>query len=624
MIKNLKKVVIFGAFCVASLIAKGEMTFTANGGQSVLYVHTGDEVIFEKKEMFDVKPSERHSKMNGYGTVLEDGRVWIAEPGIHVFEYSVGWPKKKNEDGQSGGWISKQVIVVVDGDKIRQDEFRHPGLSLTQDMIHRIKHNIKISDHPMAKSYKGLINSANKSVDWDPIDKIPENYVMIPRKTQFWDHFTGMLFTLAKAWVISGDQKYADACIRDINAWVTKNREITGGDYANLHFTNSNQGFIEAAELLKYYRDENGKGSGWKEEDIAKWDRYFKEVWVPMVKSWPGFGNSPFEGQNQNLNVIKSIMSTAIHGNFRPMYNLSTKRMFKNKNYYDNDMELHGMKGINYVVQSIGSLTHPGEIMELNRYGVGHPDMTHANMCVAPITLMANILWHQKGYTKYYNFYGWKAEIDSVPRLVSMVKFMADAGLVNEGLIKKGDWFVDDTSKIGVKYTRVPKGKKVVFGKEFTTMAMSQLYDHYQCELKGKWKLDTAYIRVASPYKVGKSLLFTGLHDDWETPDTANGAGTEFGGNVVAINENYKGLSKTFNHSNISVKMINGSNLKVSLASSGKDAVLKLYNLTGRELLSANIRGSKTVSLKGLNSGLFVVKIVDSESNSLIKKIMVK
>ena len=266
--------------------------------------------------------------------------------------------------------------------------------------------------------------------------------------------------------------------------WCTSNNIDV---YPYLHYTNRFDAWIQAAELLKYYKGHGG--SGWNKSDVAKFDKYVRNVMVPMTLAWAGNFGSLYATQNQPLNVEKARMMAGIYLNDEALFQNGYDWMFESNigNRYGS-LKYKGVLEKNYVSIFEMSFGPEGEVMGINR------DEGHMNMCVGTIQKVADILWHQKGYVEGYDIYDLKVGDDKTPRFFQSIGWLSKAAL--EGGAK--------TSNIG--NVTIGKGKLLNF---------EQIYNHYHYRLKDQYVLPSSFIKyVREQREKGNGGIDALLHAD--------------------------------------------------------------------------------------------------------------
>ncbi len=625
--KDLKIILLsFMLLCTGTLFAQNyNVNLTANGGKTVVYAEPDDEITFEISENIP-GPTTRNVFFLDYVNInWQDGHKWKATPGIHMVRRYIRWlantPTSVVEDNDATqDFMHKWVVIIVeDPNGVNLDEFRHPGLEATASQLEQIQQNVLINGHPMRTAWQSFRNTANGYLNYTPNGMDTLNMAGFNKvyRNQ-WDKDGKALYRLSLAWAISGDNRYADKAIEILNDWSYKNKALRTtytSQYAFLHQTHCYGLWINGAELLRYYKGKNNVSSGWSDVDIAQWDKYFREVFAPMTMGWGGHGNGVWGGQNQNLNVYKSRMMAAIHANNRGMFDAASYLMFTNQRAFAENQAVHGKATITYVEQSIGSVNHFGEVMEISRNDVTKPDWGHASMCTSTITQMANFLWHQKGYINENDFYGLVIDNNPKPRLLHMIDWLTDFSITGGPYTKQqfesdgdavnsiGTIVTNGTGAIRSKYNQ-----KVIARTDRYTAWAQQYYNHYNYVMGNVNPISVGWANVAQNGggSVNDRLLFSRLNDGWVDPDTLK----------VTVDQNTKATISINPSSNIS----EGEGVIVTFGGTSDGTIISsIVKLDGA--IQNWTSGSTWVAVAGQHT--FQVTVTDDKGGMVTKSVTV-
>ncbi|UAY56043.1 alginate lyase family protein [Arachidicoccus terrestris] len=155
--------------------------------------------------------------------------------------------------------------------------FKHPGLLLSQKDFDRIKTKVNASASPWIEGWNKLITNTHAQTNYtpNPVDTLirggssreqpkPDNY-----SRAFND--VAAAFQLAVRWKITGDDSYAEAAIKILNAWAAKCKAISGDSNTALAGGIYGYQFANAGEILRDY-------SGWKQEDFEAFKQFMLNV----------------------------------------------------------------------------------------------------------------------------------------------------------------------------------------------------------------------------------------------------------------------------------------------------------------------------------------------------------
>ena len=581
----------------------------ANDHQTLLYVNSGDTVIIHKKDSLPEdgpRINRRDFQMNCERiTWPEVDHKWVATPGIHVVRRYIRY---YTSDGKEHG-IMKVIKIIVDSTPT-PNAFRHPSLLVTASELKRISHNIQIDGHPMKKAWPKYKSSVAGQLNWN--FTVPDSI----KKINILDKYTWVISGMAVVWAITGEQKYADKGIELLNELSYNVKYVTPG-WDWLHFTHVCQGIFYGADILKYYKGKDGNGSGWSDADIDLFDNFLREKLSPLIFGWPGFANGVFHAQNQNLNIYKARLMTGIYLNDTATFNEAYWFLFERKRTFGNAAsKVHGKDSINFFEQVIGSKLHPGELMELNRgskdsLGVIHTDYGHAKMCAKSISIIAELLWHQRGYIgDRYNMYGMESHGSGKPAIAALMEYLSRSIYDKNGNPYSADLagVKQSPDSIGVPLSKWPGFRWVAEDSSSLRRSLVvQLVNHYKYRTNNSYQLPETIIRYSEiedskegPYR-HDILLHAHLNDGWVSPDTAKGDVT------AAINNT---VPKKISAVSFAMKLNKSRVLKLNIYSDYKKGNIKLYNLRGVQLRDIALTPKvNSISLKDLSQGVYIVKL---------------
>ncbi len=592
-------ILFFLLFNGAILAQKNTIDISVNGGKTLLYANPGDIITFSIKKKITGKLTKDILEVDAVRVKWVDGHQWVATPGIHYFRRYIRWeattPLSQVPDGSSTkDFMHKWVIIIVSGAE-NSGAFRHPSLVATAGELAQIQKNILIEGHPMKTA-------------WGYFKRVTEknhlNYPITPKDTinlvansnadrTIWNKEGGAAMNTAIAWAVSGDKKFSEIAIKRLNAWAATNKSLqatTIDDYPYLQVTHEFDEWLIAADLLKYYKGHGG--SGWAKSDILKFDKYIREVYAPMAMAWGGYSNGPWEAQNQNLNVYKSRMMVGVYLNDTVTFNNGYHMMFINKRTFDENQKAHGVDAINFVVQTIGGVADPGEMMEINRGTESQPDFGHVNMDLDGLQFILDLLWHQKGYIAGYDFYGLTIDNDKVPRIVRNMEWFTRGTLIGGPFPESK--IVPTSGSIGA--VRTFYKQKVVM--EINDLRnVQQMYNHYHFRMKDAFKIPAEYVTHAVSGGTGgghrDNLLHNRLNDGWED---------DYSVTAIAPKE------EAFLSSKYQL-FINNKKEFVFIQNEGVQVVeFKLVDIKGKLVKSGALKKKRNVvSLKELERGVYLL-----------------
>ncbi|WP_205569489.1 alginate lyase family protein [Arachidicoccus soli] len=201
--------------------------------------------------------------------------------------------------------------------------FIHPGLLQSQADFDRIKSKVNTNISPWVEGWNKLIANSHAQVSYtpNPVDTLirggsskeqpkPDNY-----SRAFND--VAAAYQLAIRWKITGDNSYADAAIRILNAWASTCKAISGDSNTALAGGIYGYQFANAGEILRDY-------SGWKADDFAKFKLFMINVFYSnnhafLTTHW-GTCNSHYWA-NWDMCALASEMAIGVLTDNRQIYN---------------------------------------------------------------------------------------------------------------------------------------------------------------------------------------------------------------------------------------------------------------------------------------------------------------
>jgi hypothetical protein len=137
--------------------------------------------------------------------------------------------------------------------------FTHPGLLHTTRDLRRMTKSVAAGLEPWTKAYGVLTTNKHASLDYKPnavavvvrgasarVPKLAENYSRLYNDA-------AAAYALALRWHVSGDDAYADAAVRILNAWGSTLKEIDGTSDKYLASGLYGYQLANAAELVRGY-----------------------------------------------------------------------------------------------------------------------------------------------------------------------------------------------------------------------------------------------------------------------------------------------------------------------------------------------------------------------------------
>jgi parallel beta-helix repeat protein len=160
--------------------------------------------------------------------------------------------------------------------------FQHPGMLQTRENLEFMRQKVNAGEEPWKSSYDKLLRQATSSLDFQP--KPIAHIVRGPYgRPSIGDRdltaSANAAYSQAIQWVITGDKTHAQKAIEIINVWSGTLWDFEDND-AKLLAAWTGHVFCNAAEILRY------TNSGWKESDVAQFQRMLLTVYYPLIKDF--------------------------------------------------------------------------------------------------------------------------------------------------------------------------------------------------------------------------------------------------------------------------------------------------------------------------------------------------
>lgn len=260
---------------------------------------------------------------------------------------------------------------------------KHVGGLHTPADFTRIKAKLAANAEPWVSGYKKLTDNTHAQTTYtaNPVAKLirgggsteepePDNYSRAMNDV-------AAAYQLALRWKITGDDAYAAAAIKILNAWAAVCKSISGDSNKALGAGIYGYQFALAAELLRDY-------AGWQAADFAAYKQWMIDVFYSvnmafLTTHW-GTCDSHYWA-NWDFANLASVMSIAILTDNRTMYNYAVAYLQNGKgngNWY---------KAINYVFT--GADAGLAQLQESGR------DQGHSLLVIALMGTICQMAWNQ-------------------------------------------------------------------------------------------------------------------------------------------------------------------------------------------------------------------------------------
>jgi len=228
--------------------------------------------------------------------------------------------------------------------------FIHPGLLHSREDLERMKKAVAAKEEPIYAGYLQFIqnpSSQNTYKMQGPLDTVGRNPTI---GQNVYDNDANAAHQNAVMWYITGEKAYAEKAIEILNAWSSALKAITGRDAVLMAGLGPFK-MVLAAEIIRY------TNAGWKEEDILRTERHFKEVIYPVLKDFALFANG-----NWDAAAIKTVMAIAVFCNDRPMFERALR-------YYTHGGGNGAIR--HYVINDMGQVQESGRDQGHTQLGIG-------------------------------------------------------------------------------------------------------------------------------------------------------------------------------------------------------------------------------------------------------------
>lgn len=263
-----------------------------------LVAKSGDksDVRFTFEDVTGADPLEPRANVSGdTATVTWFAQNGDANPANYVVSASAGTSGAVTADGDkltatvSGLAQGKGTITVTHGNQKATVDVRvstHPGVFLSSEQLDAMKNHVANKEEPWYSDYLRLrdtVPNGMSSADYQPSalaatgrgDNTPSGHEIAT-----FEQGGNAAYFNALQWVITGEDTYADAAVRTLNAWSDTLQIVDGRDRILGAGINGYR-YINAAEILHGY---NGGYAGYSDADFDKFKDLCLNVLYPVVE----------------------------------------------------------------------------------------------------------------------------------------------------------------------------------------------------------------------------------------------------------------------------------------------------------------------------------------------------
>ncbi|WP_405620827.1 alginate lyase family protein [Streptomyces sp. NBC_00076] len=351
--------------------------------------------------------------------------------------------------------------------------FTHPGLLHGAADLARMKAAVAAKESPVYDGYLALaaharsqptyaIQNTGQITSWGRGPSNFQNQAVADSAAAYQN---------ALMWCATGNRAHADKARDILNAWSASLTKVTGADGplgAGLQAFK----FVNAAELLRH-----SDYDGWTDEDIARCEASFLDVWYPAVSGYMLYANG-----NWDLTALQAILAIGVFCEERTLFE---------------DALRFAAAGAGNGSVAHRIVTDAGQGQESGR------DQGHEQLAVGLTADIAQVAWNQG-----VDLWGYDSE-----RILANVEYAARYNL-------GGDVpFVPDLDRTG-KYIKTAVSAT---GRGSMPPIYEMAYAHYA----GVRGLDTPYTKAAVFRGTGGARLVEGSNDDLPSWGTFAYAGTK-------------------------------------------------------------------------------------------------
>ncbi|MFE7270298.1 alginate lyase family protein [Streptomyces sp. NPDC057623] len=351
--------------------------------------------------------------------------------------------------------------------------FTHPGLLHTADDLARMKAAVAAQESPIHDGYLAFAAHARSKSTY-AVQNTGQITSWGRGPTNFQNQAvadSAAAYQNALMWCVTGERAHADKARDILNAWSAPLTMVTGADGplgAGLQVFK----FVNAAELLRH-----SDYDGWTDEDIARCERSFLDVWYPAISGYMLYANG-----NWDLTAIQSILAIGVFCEERTLF--------------EDALRFAAAGAGNGSVRN-RVVTDTGQGQESGR------DQGHEQLAVGLMGDAAQVAWNQG--VDLWAFDG--------NRILAGAEYAARYNL-------GGDVpFTPDLDRTG-KYIKTTVSDKARGN-------LPPIYEMYYAHYAGVRGLDTPYTKAAVFRGTGGARLVEGSNDDLPSFGTFTYAGTK-------------------------------------------------------------------------------------------------
>jgi len=255
-------------------------------------------------------------------------------------------------------------IIAFSGTATAAESFVHPGLLHTREHLAFTKTKVENGEMPWKAAWDSLRARRTSPLDFEP-DPVAHVVRGPYGKPSIGDRELSSsaraAYSNALQWAITGDRAHADKAIEILNAWSGRLWTFQDND-AKLLAAWTGDDFCNAAEILRY------TDVGWKEKDVAQFERMLRTVYHPLLKGFFPEANGNWDGV-----IINTLLSIGVFCDDRDIFDHGIEHYLRGR----------GNGGITkYIFPS-------GQCQESTR------DQSHTQLVLREFALACRVAWNQ-------------------------------------------------------------------------------------------------------------------------------------------------------------------------------------------------------------------------------------
>lgn len=251
-------------------------------------------------------------------------------------------------------------------------EFVHPGVYHNAADLAFMREKIKAQAEPWYGAWTKLQAEYYSKLNWTP-HAVAE---WDANKNAYMEGDAVAAYSHALQWALTGDAEHAKKAIEILNAWSSTLQHINGTTSQGMVVWGWNGcHLVNAAELLRFYVQPDGKTSGWEKEDIEQFQKVLA-IGYDVIKDFkPSFNG------NWDASMMNTMLCTAIFNDDQAMFDKVIDHFYGK---YQVDNPRYGKYGNleNYVLPT-------GQCQESGR------DQGHVQMGLGNYAALCEAAWKQ-------------------------------------------------------------------------------------------------------------------------------------------------------------------------------------------------------------------------------------